>query len=282
MTETVPSGALTWASAAERNRRLRLWRRAVFSIFGEQPRAIRVAWVLTDLFNLKRGYAFPSNYYLAEQTNMAANKLRATLGILESEGAIIRANVINPATGQTQRVIHPAKAIIPRPTLGLGGSPALGHGGEPQQPGHQNLRRIPRIQSSQIALAKAERERRDKRKSQDAGGPVSALEVAASRTAPQEGCPSSEASGDGQGTRLTMEATAGMSRSDAAGKLMDVNGGGLQAAKLPWSTPTLTKTEPSPDGLRRKAKRAAGDRPREAGGPASDRTMEEEVGEWKL
>ena len=82
MTDTAPSGALTWGSAAERNRQLRLWRRAVFSIFGEQPRAIRVAWVLTDLFNVKKGYAFPSNYYLAEETKMAVNKLRATLGIL--------------------------------------------------------------------------------------------------------------------------------------------------------------------------------------------------------
>ena len=186
MTVTAPSGALTWGSAAERNRQLRLWRGAVFSIFGEQPRVIRVAWVLTDLFNLKKGYAFPSNSYLAEQTNMAVNKLRATLGILENGGAIIRADVINPATGQTQRVIHPANAIIPRPTLGHGGSPTLGQRGEPQQPGHQKLRRIPRIQSSQIALAKAESARRDERK-EPAGAAV---------VGPEEGRPRSEATCD--------------------------------------------------------------------------------------
>jgi hypothetical protein len=112
------------------------------------------------------------------------------------------------------------------------------------------------------------------------------------------GCPSSEATGDGKGTRLTEEATVGMSRSGwyAAGKLMDVNGGGLRAAKLPWSTPTLTEdrrqssllgTESAPDDgipefLRRKAKGAAGDRPRDAGGMASDRTIAEEEAEWTL
>jgi len=101
------------------------------------------------------------------------------------------------------------------------------------------------------------------------------------------GCPSSEATGDGKGTRLTEEARAGMSRSDAAGKLMDVNGGGLQAAKLPWSTPTLTEdrqssmlgTESAPDDLRRKAKGAAA---RYVGGMASDRTIAEDEGEWTL
>jgi hypothetical protein len=206
MIDTAPSGALTWGSAAERNRLLRLWRRAVFSIFGEQPRAIRVAWVLTDLFNVKRGYAFASNPYLAEVTNMAVNKLRATLGILESGGAIIRAEVINPATGQTQRVIHPATAIIPRPALGHGGrSPTLGRRGEPQQPGHQNLRRIPRIQSSQIALAKAVSARRDERRRQDECGPASVPEPAHAPVAtPQEGHPSSEA------TRLTEEDAGGI------------------------------------------------------------------------
>jgi hypothetical protein len=198
MTDTTPSGALTWGSAAERNRQLSLWRRAVFSIFGERPRVIRVAWVLTDLFNVKTGYAFPSNPYLAQETNMAVNKLRETLLILEDHGAIIRADVINPATGQTQRVIHPATAIIPRPALGHGGrSPTLGQRGEPQQPGHQNLRRVPRIQSSQIALAKAESALRDKRKSYGAGGPGSALELTARQAAPQEGYPSSEATRDG-------------------------------------------------------------------------------------
>jgi hypothetical protein len=221
MTDTAPSGALTWASAAERNRRLKLWRRAVFSIFGEQPRAIRVAWVLTELFNVKSGYAFPSNPYLAEQTHIAVNKLRETLLILENGGAIIRV-----ATGRPQRVIYPATAIIPLPALGQGGSPTLGQRGEPQQPGHQNLRRIPRIQSSQIALAKAESARRDTRKSHGAGGPVSALELGAPRAAPQEGHPSSEATRDGPRlSSIEQEASAAGIDRAAASEAGDAGGG---------------------------------------------------------
>jgi hypothetical protein len=115
-------------------------------------------------------------------------------------------------------------------------------------------------------------------------------ERAASERGTVVGCPSSEATGDGKGTLLTEEATAGLSRRDAAGKLMDVNGGGLQAAKLPWSTPTLTEdrqssmlgTESALDDLHRKAKGAAGDRPRDAGGMALDRTIAEDEGEWML
>jgi hypothetical protein len=202
---TAPPGALTWASPAERNRLLRLWRRAVFAIFGQQARCVRVACVLMGLFNTKSGYAFPTNEYLAEETCIAVNKIREALGILESGGAIMRANVTNPATGQPQRVIYPATAIIPRPVLGQGeGSPTLGRRGEPQQAGHQNLRRIPRIQSSQIALAKAVSARRDERRRQDECGPVSVPEPAHAPVAtPQEGHPSSEATGDGKGTSST-------------------------------------------------------------------------------
>ena len=120
-------------------------------------------------------------------------------------------------------------------------------------------------------------------------GPISTArqERAASKRGTVVGC---EATGDGKGTRLTEEATAGMFRSDAAGKLMDVNGGGLQAAKLPWSTPPLTEdrqssmlgTESAPHDLRRKDKGAAGNRPGDASGMASDRTIAEEEGEWTL
>ena len=102
---TAPSGALTWTSTKDRNRVLKLWRHAVFAVFAEQPRAIRIASVLVDLFNVKKGYCFATNAYLAQETSIAANKLRATLLILEDGGAIIRANVPNPDTGHVQRVI---------------------------------------------------------------------------------------------------------------------------------------------------------------------------------
>ena len=86
-------------------------------------------------------------------------------------------------------------------------------------------------------------------------GPISTArqERAASERGTVVGCPSSEATGDGKGTRLTEEATVGMSRSGSA-----------------------------PDDLRRKAKGAAGDRPRDTGGMASDRTIAEEEGKWML
>jgi hypothetical protein len=268
---TTPAGALTWTSSAERNRQLKHWRRAVFAIFGERPRVIRVAWVLTDLFNVKKGYAFPTNQYLAEATNMWVSHLREALLLLESGGAIIRANVTNPTTDQIQRVIYPAAAIIPRPALGHGGrSPTLGQRGEPQQAGHQNLRRTPRIQRSQMALAKADSARRDERKRHGERGPVSAPEPAhASVATSQRGYPSSEATRDRQGTRLTEEATVGMSRSTED----------RQSSKL--------GTESAPDDgipefLRRKAKGAAGDCPRDAVGMASDRTIAEEDAEWML
>jgi hypothetical protein len=83
-------------------------------------------------------------------------------------------------------------------------------------------------------------------------GPISTArqERAASERGTVVGCPSSEATGDGKGTRLTEEATVGMSRSGSA-----------------------------PDELR-EAKGAAGDRPRDAGGTASDQTIAEEEGAW--
>ena len=95
------------------------------------------------------------------------------------------------------------------------------------------------------------------------------------------GFPSSEATSDATGPRLTKEAAVGMSRY-AAGQLTVNNDDGW-AAKLPWSTPTLTE-QPAPDDgipefLRRKAKGAAGDRAPAAGGMAS---ITEEEGEWRL
>lgn len=224
-----PPGALTWASPAERNRRLKVWRRAVFAVFGEQARCARLACVLMDLFNVKRGYAFPTNSYLAGETNMAVNKLRATLLILESGGAIIRAEVINAATGQTQRVIYPASAIIPRPALGHGGgAPPWGRGGEPQQPGHQNLRRIPRIQSSQFALAQADSTRRDERNRHGKRVPSSAPDSAPEQVAaPQDGYARSEATSDGQRLPLAKQDArgAGIGRAAAADRSSDASGG---------------------------------------------------------
>jgi len=268
---TTPPGALTWRSSARRNRLLKVWRREVFARFGEQARCVRVACVLMDLFNVKRGYAFATNPYLAEETCIAVNKIREALGILESGRAIMRTNIINPATGQKQRVIYPAIGIMPRPALGQGeGAPTWGGGGEPRQPGHQNLRRIPSIQSSQIALAKAESARRDERERHGERGPASAPELApAPVAAPEEGCPNGELTRDGQRSLSTEQGARATEIERRVGGEVD---------------------DGIPEFLRRKAKGAAGDRPRDAdGGMALDladhpdgRMQTEEEDQWTL
>jgi hypothetical protein len=150
---TAPPGALTWESAAQRNRLLKLWQRAVLATFGNSSRCIRLAWVLSDLFNAKTGYAYASNPYLADQTNIPENKMREALRELELGRAITRGWVTR--NGKAQRVVYPSAALIPRPSLG--------QGEVPQQPGHLNLRRI-RLPKSQFeyahraALARQERE----------------------------------------------------------------------------------------------------------------------------
>jgi hypothetical protein len=117
-----PHGVLAWRSSAERNKLLKLWRRAVCTVFGEQTRCLRVAWLLDELFNAKTGYAYAGNKYLADETGIAENKVRATLLILEQGGAIVRRTISR--NGVPQRVIYPAAALIPRPTVGQGGSPS--------------------------------------------------------------------------------------------------------------------------------------------------------------
>jgi hypothetical protein len=87
---TAPPGALTWASAAERNRKLIPWRRAVSMTFAVQPRCLRVAWALDGLFNGKSGYAYPGNDGLANMTGLPINKVQDALLALKSDGAILR------------------------------------------------------------------------------------------------------------------------------------------------------------------------------------------------
>jgi hypothetical protein len=155
---------LTWRTPYERNRLLGQWRLAVCNTFGEQARCLRVGWALHYLFNIKTGYAYPSNSWLANQTGMAENKLRATLLVLEEAHAIIRSYVVH--NGRKQRVIYPARGILPRPTVG--------HGGEPQQVGHHNKRRkrarVPKSEHERALLAYELTERRN---SERAAQPVS-------------------------------------------------------------------------------------------------------------
>ena len=235
MTDTAPSGALTWGSAAERNKRLMPWRRAVSMTFAEQPRCLRVAWALDHLFNAKTGYAYPLNKHLADMTGLPINKVQDALLALQSDGAILR--ITRVSGGRRQRLIYPATALLPTPIVGQAVTPTMGVGGHPQQMGVHNLIKRPRLPKSELERARLAAKLWQERAASERGTVV--------------GCPSSEATGDGKGTRLTEEATAGLSRSGSA-----------------------------PDDLRRKAKGAAGDRPRDAGG--MNRTIAEDEGEWTL
>ena len=118
-----PHGALTWRSPAERNRLLKAWRSAVLGTFGDSSRCVRLAWVLSDSFNTKLGYAFPTNSWLARETLIAENKVKATLSVLEQGGAIVRAWVVR-SNGQKQRAIYPARTLMPVPTVGTLGGPS--------------------------------------------------------------------------------------------------------------------------------------------------------------
>jgi hypothetical protein len=107
-----PAGALTWRTAAERNKRLGAWRRAVFATFAAQPRALRLTTVLKDLFHVREGYAFARNSHLAAEAVLPERTVQTTLAALESRGAITRAMIV--AGGKWLRVIYPAVAVIER------------------------------------------------------------------------------------------------------------------------------------------------------------------------
>ena len=141
---TAPPSALTWDTAAQRNRKLIHWRRAVLTRFDK--RAIAVAWVLADLFNAKTGFAFPTNDYLVKETGLRFNKVQMALAELESDGAIIRVTKVRPG-GQKQRVIYPAAALIPTPAVGVRGDP-------PAKGVHNLNSRRPRMPKTELERAR--------------------------------------------------------------------------------------------------------------------------------
>jgi hypothetical protein len=190
MTDTTPSGALTWGSAAERNKRLMPWRRAVSMTFAEQPRCLRVAWALDHLFNAKTAYAYPLNQHLADMTGLPINKVQESLLALESDGAILRITQVTPG-GRRQRLIYPATALLPTPTVGQPVTPTVGVGGHPQQVGVHNLIKRARLPKTELDRARLAAKLRQEREASERGTVVA--------------CPSSKATGDGKGTRLTEE-----------------------------------------------------------------------------
>jgi hypothetical protein len=121
-----PPGALTWKSGKQRNELLWRWQAAMITVFGQQARCLRVAWLLEKLFNVKKGYCWASDTTLARYTGLQVNKLQSTLTLLDRERAIIRAHVAM-ADGRTQRRIYPSAALIPPnldPTWGVGIPPS--------------------------------------------------------------------------------------------------------------------------------------------------------------
>jgi hypothetical protein len=151
--DDAPPMSLRWHSRHQRNRVLRQWRRTVFAAFGDQSRCIRVAWVLLDLFHAERGFAYPSDPYLANETGLPLNKLQAALTTLDRGGAIIRVHVV-AKDGRTQRRIFPSRVLIP---------PEAGGIDTPQLMGGQNLNvRKTRQSLTQLDMARLDAMRRDR------------------------------------------------------------------------------------------------------------------------
>lgn len=155
----IPHAALRWDSATQKRTRLRVWRREVMRVFAEQARAIKVAWILADLFRLE-GYANASNSYIADLTGIAANKVSDTLAVLDQGGAICRVHRI-VGENRTQRQIYPARTLTPH-CGGMGVHPIAGDGGIPQQVGSQTFSRYRKLPSplNYARSAAAHRERR--------------------------------------------------------------------------------------------------------------------------
>lgn len=142
--DETPHAALTWHSRRQRGAALVKWRRAVFSAFGEHPRCLRVAWVLSGLFHADRGYAHASDPFLAKETGIALNKLQAALTALDRGGAIVRVHRFIGT--RAQRHIYPAATMT---------TPAMGGADTPHLLGGQSLSRYTRPRS-QLDLARAQ------------------------------------------------------------------------------------------------------------------------------
>ena len=132
-----PEVRLWWRSAAERNRKLGAWREAVMRFFGEQPRVLRIAWALDGLFNLKTGYAHPSNTWLSRKTGTTMRNVPKALAELEDGGAIVR---VVKRSGGTERMIYPAATLLwGDPTVGPGGMATVDTPGDVYRADMQNL-----------------------------------------------------------------------------------------------------------------------------------------------
>lgn len=162
-----PHGALTWRNPQQKNERLRQWRRVVMQTFGHQARALRILWLLRDMFRLE-GYCDANDRYLSEQTGIAPNKVGDTLTLLDKSGAICRVHRVD-ANGNRKRHIYPARTLLPQ-NGGLGTFPVSGGmtdpdprgGGIPRQKGRHTFNRKTALPSTLVYAQRSaeERERR--------------------------------------------------------------------------------------------------------------------------
>jgi hypothetical protein len=112
-----PADALRWSAdkPADRQRILGRWRRAISFIIITEPRPLKLAWVLSELFGT-RGHAFAGDQHLAEEVQMTKRNVRAGLARLRALGAIEVAWV-DSAKGRQERRIYPSAAVIRKATL---------------------------------------------------------------------------------------------------------------------------------------------------------------------
>lgn len=129
----VPAKAVRWSKASDRARKLYTWRTAVGRHFAGSARVLRVAWTLEWMFNLHRGYAFPTDGRLAQELDIPILKVQQALLDLERAGGIVRASVVQ-SDGKKQRRIWPSTEL---PAVIF---PATGGMDIP----HDRVKRIPR------------------------------------------------------------------------------------------------------------------------------------------
>ncbi len=164
--DQTPHAALTWESTAQKRVRLQLWRSAVMKTFGEQARAIRVAWLLSSLFHAERGYAYPTDKYIAKETGVPIKRVQDALAALDDGGAICRVHRV-VGENKTQRHIYAARTLIPQHG-GTVATPAVGDGRYPRKLWVQTKKDKRHI-SPTAALARSAAEQRDRRRNGEAG-----------------------------------------------------------------------------------------------------------------
>jgi len=104
-----PARVMDWGAGdgAAKRRRLALavWRDNVMSSKIDSSRTVKVAWILCDLFNLKKGHCFATDEALARRTGVHRSHITTALKDLEDRRLIVRDHVEDK--GKLKRRIWP-------------------------------------------------------------------------------------------------------------------------------------------------------------------------------